>query len=107
MGSDALKLGLVDELGDFDAAVEKAGELVNQQPERAMEDFSVEWLVEEDDSWLGRLDRRFKEKSQSYLAEWFGLSNVFTQAQRPLSFLRQFNDPQGQYLYCLSCGKLN
>ncbi len=107
LGSDALKLGLVDELGDFDAAVEKAGELVNQQPERAMEDFSVEWLVEEDDSWLGRLDRRFKEKSQSYLVEWFGLPNVFTQAQRPLSFLRQFNDPQGQYLYCLSCGKLN
>lgn len=106
LGQQAQKIGLVDELGDFDTALNKARDLVNQQPERYMDDFSVEWLVDEDDSWLGRLDRTLKDKGQSYLASLFGFSKPLQEVQKQWSLWETFNDPKGQYLYCLTCGQI-
>ncbi|PJG82716.1 signal peptide peptidase SppA [Caviibacterium pharyngocola] len=112
LGSEAYRHKLVDELGDFDTAVNKAGELVNQKREdsQKISDFSLEWLTEEDDSLLGSLMRDFKQSSRTELktavAELFGLPNALTKTDNPLGLLNRFNDPKGQYLYCVNCGKV-
>ena len=48
LGSDAFQNGLVDEIGSFNEAINKAEQLVNQRQEKAMESFSVEWLIDDD-----------------------------------------------------------
>ena len=60
----------MDELGDTDVAIEKAGALVNQNPDKYMDSFSVQWLVDEDDSFLAKLDRKLKQKGQVLLTNW-------------------------------------
>ena len=51
LGQDAQKNGLVDELGDIDIAIDKVVALVNQHPDKYMDNFSVQWLVDEDISF--------------------------------------------------------
>ena len=65
LGQDAYKNGLVDELGDIDVAIERAGVQVNQNPDKYMDSFSVQWLVDEDNSFLAQLDRKLKQKRPS------------------------------------------
>ena len=65
LGQDAYKNGLVDELGDIDVAIERAGVQVNQNPDKYMDSFSVQWLVDEDNSFLAQLDRKLKTKRSS------------------------------------------
>ncbi|SUT93866.1 signal peptide peptidase SppA [Actinobacillus lignieresii] len=106
-GEDALKHGLVDELGDFDTAYDVITELVNQQRkakgEAAIEHFRAQWFIDSDDSLLGSFLKGSKLKFQ--LSSWLGLP-VATQAQQSLELLQQFNDPKHAYLYCLSCGTI-
>ena len=59
------KNGLVDELGDIDIAIDKVVALVNQHPDKYMDNFSVQWLVDEDNSFLAKLDRKLKQKRPS------------------------------------------
>ena len=44
LGQDAQKNGLVDELGDIDVAIDKVVALVNQHPDKYMDNFSVQWF---------------------------------------------------------------
>lgn len=104
LGSDAFKHNLVDELGDFDRAVEKAGELINVHRETVIEDFTVEWMSEEDGSMLGKLFRDFKQSGQQLMTTWLDLPKPVQQLKQHLNQLNKFNDPKGQYLYCLNCG---
>ncbi|OOF52882.1 signal peptide peptidase SppA [Rodentibacter trehalosifermentans] len=107
LGKDAFKHNLVDELGDFDRAVEKAGELVNLHRDPVIEDFSVEWITEEDTSLVGKLFKDFRQSGQQFIAQWFDLPKPLQQIKRDLNQLNKFNDPKGHYLYCLNCGKVN
>ncbi|WP_109078745.1 signal peptide peptidase SppA [Aggregatibacter kilianii] len=114
LGSEALEHKLVDELGNLDTAVGKAMELVNEKREekdKIDEDtFSVEWLEEDDGSLLKKAMRDFKGDSKAWaaglMAETVGLPKAFTQMKKQLGKLNTFNDPKGQYLYCLTCGKV-
>ncbi|MDQ6572089.1 MAG: S49 family peptidase, partial [Haemophilus parainfluenzae] len=106
LGQDAHKNGLVDESGDIDVSIEKAGALVNQNPDKYMDSFSVQWLVDEDDSFLAQLDRKLKQKGQALLTNWLGLPQEVHQVKKQLNVLTKFNDPKGQYLYCLNCGSV-
>ncbi|MBD4938813.1 signal peptide peptidase SppA, partial [Xanthomonas citri pv. citri] len=58
-GEDALKHGLVDELGDFTAAYSAVTELVNQRRkannEAEIEHFRSQWMIDSDDSLFGSL----------------------------------------------------
>ena len=106
LGQDAQKNGLVDELGDIDVAIDKVVALVNQHPDKYMDNFSVQWLVDEDNSFFAKLDRKLKQKGQALLTNWLGLPQEVHQVKRQLNVLTQFNDPKGQYLYCLNCGSV-
>ena len=103
-GTDAFKHNLADELGDFDRAVEKIGELINVYRDTVIENFSVEWMTEDDGSLIGKLFRDLKQSSQSLVATWFDLPKPIRQIKEGLNRLNKFNDPKGQYLYCLNCG---
>ena len=112
LGQDAYKNKLVDELGNFDTALNKAIELANAKlaDDQKTDDYSVEWFVEEDDSTLNKLmsGLRGSVKSlvKSTVDETIGLPKEAAQIKQSLGVLTKFNDPKGQYLYCLNCGRI-
>ncbi|KOQ97749.1 protease [Haemophilus sp. C1] len=104
LGSDAFQNGLVDEIGSFNEAVNKAEQLVNQRQDTAVQDFSVEWFTDDNVSLISTLLRDTKKGAQEQLAKWLGLPAPIQKLQKELNVLTKFNDPKGQYLYCLNCG---
>ena len=64
MGSDAFQNGLVDEIGSFNEAVNKAEQLVNQRQDTAVQDFSVEWFTDDNVSLISTLLRDTKKKGR-------------------------------------------
>ncbi|MCE3056933.1 signal peptide peptidase SppA [Aggregatibacter actinomycetemcomitans] len=113
LGSEAIEHKLVDELGDLNTALGKAMELVNEKldenSEIQEEGFSVEWLDDDSGSFFKKFMRDFKADSKAWVTglvtEAVGLPKEFTQVKQ-LGLLNTFNDPKGQYLYCLTCGKV-
>ncbi|QNS16000.1 signal peptide peptidase SppA [Mannheimia bovis] len=110
LGSDALKHGLVDELGNFNVAFVRLSDLINQkreaQSKAKVEQFGLQWFAEQDDSLFGTLARDFKTQLQVSLTNWLDLP-VLKQSQKQVEMLSRFNDPKQMYLYCLNCGKVN
>ncbi|HHF5788004.1 TPA: signal peptide peptidase SppA [Haemophilus influenzae] len=106
LGSDAFQNGLVDEIGSFNEAVNKAEQLVNQRQDTAVQDFSVEWFTDDNVSLISTLLRDTKKGAQEQLVKWLGLPAPIQKLQKELNILTKFNDPKGQYLYCLNCGKV-
>ncbi|MCF7362652.1 signal peptide peptidase SppA [Vibrio sp. A1-b2] len=99
---DAQKLGLVDKLGDFDDAVKLAAELAK------VEDYNLFWVSDP------------LSPAQQILQDLFGqikaslgldVSSVVPAAFQPAAsqlindanLLSGFNDPKGQYAFCLPC----
>ncbi|TQE41725.1 signal peptide peptidase SppA [Aggregatibacter actinomycetemcomitans] len=113
LGSEAIEHKLVDELGDLNTALGKAMELVNEKLDENSkiqeEGFSVEWLDDDSGSFFKKFMRDFKGDSKAWVTglvtEAVGLPKEFTQVKQ-LGLLNTFNDPKGQYLYCLTCGKV-
>lgn len=103
LGSDAFQNGLVDEIGSFNEAVNKAEQLVNQRQDTAVQDFSVEWFTDDKVSLISTLLRDTKKRTQEQLVKWLGLPPPIQKLQKELNVLTKFNDPKGQYLYCLNC----
>ncbi|HGO5855757.1 TPA: signal peptide peptidase SppA [Mannheimia haemolytica] len=110
LGADALKHGLVDELGNFNVAYNTLSELINQKREAKnqakVEQFGLQWFAEQDDSLFGTLARDFKAQLQFSVANWLDLP-LLKQPQQQLETLSRFNDPKQMYLYCLNCGKID
>ena len=106
LGSDAFQNGLVDEIGSLNEAVNKAEQLVNQRQDTAVQDFSVEWFTDDNVSLISTLLRDTKKGAQEQLVKWLGLPDPIQKLQKELNVLTKFNDPKGQYLYCLNCGKV-
>ena len=113
LGSEAIEHKVVDELGDLNTALGKAMELVNEKLDENSkiqeEGFSVEWLDDDSGSFFKKFMRDFKGDSKAWVTglvtEAVGLPKEFTQVKQ-LGLLNTFNDPKGQYLYCLTCGKV-
>lgn len=106
LGSDAFQNGLVDEIGSFNEAVNKAEQLVNQRQDTAVQDFSVEWFTDDNVSLISTLLCDTKKGAKEQLVKWLGLPAPIQKLQKELNVLTKFNDPKGQYLYCLNCGKV-
>jgi protease-4 len=101
-GKDAVELGLVDQLGDFDDAIQLAAELSN------IKHYQLNWLEEPlpmTEQILNQLLSGAQTQIGISINNWIppALSQVSNQILADASLLNQFNDPQGQYAFCLVC----
>ncbi|QDJ13196.1 signal peptide peptidase SppA [Mergibacter septicus] len=111
LGQDALKHKLVDQLGNLDTAIEIAQERIKATlPDNQKDKISVTWLQEKNITFLNAILAELQRSSINLLGQQ-GLSllgikfNSSTyQTLQQLNQLTRFNDPKGQYIYCLNCG---
>ncbi|ELA7275210.1 signal peptide peptidase SppA [Vibrio parahaemolyticus] len=101
-GQDALSFGLVDQMGDFDDAVELAAKLAN------VTDYGIYWVEEPlspTELFLQEFMNQVKVSlgvdATSLLPK--SLQPVAQQFEQDASLLQNFNDPKGQYAFCLNC----
>ncbi|MFP3019300.1 MAG: signal peptide peptidase SppA [Arsenophonus sp.] len=102
IGSDALQNGLVDKLGDFDDAVNKAAELakVNEpllnwmKPEYSFIDQLILELISSTDSMIPYRLKLLLSKKE--------VNNI----QKQIKIYRYMNDPQNRYVFCLNCTEI-
>ncbi|ELA9324823.1 signal peptide peptidase SppA [Vibrio parahaemolyticus] len=101
-GQDALSFGLVDQMGDFDDAVELAAKLAN------VTDYGIYWVEEPlspTELFLQEFMNQVKVSlgvdATSLLPK--NLQPVAQQFEQDASLLQSFNDPKGQYAFCLNC----
>ncbi|SMB81354.1 protease-4 [Pasteurella testudinis DSM 23072] len=113
LGDEALKHRLVDELGDFDSAVNAALQLVNEKRQAAGEaeltTLPLQWFVEEEQDIFSRFLKRTQatvlHNLQSAVYNLLGITpQQAKQVKGQLGSLQHLNDPRGQYIYCLDCG---
>lgn len=108
LGQEALQQGLIDELGNFDAAINRAQKLINERREAdtpAIDDLKVQWFVEQDGGYLSRFLKSSKAQLSTTLTNVLS-DSIFAQfntLKTPLGTLSKFNDPKGMYIYCLNC----
>jgi len=101
-GQDAVELGLVDQLGDFDDAISSAASLAD------ISDYQLQWLKEPESMAEQVLNQLFSNV-QSHIGINLdsiippALKGISNQLVADTSLLNQFNDPQGQYAFCLPC----
>ncbi|MFM2590479.1 signal peptide peptidase SppA [Vibrio sp. TBV020] len=101
-GQDALEFGLIDKIGDFDDAVKLAAELAE------VEQYNLYW-VEEPLSPAQQFIQDFMNQvkvslgldATALLPQ--ALQPVATQVIQDANMLQSFNDPKGQYAFCLNC----
>ncbi|MGP1930495.1 MAG: signal peptide peptidase SppA [Arsenophonus sp. ET-YP4-MAG3] len=102
IGLDALKNGLVDKLGDFDDAVNKAVELAKitvpsldwMQPKHSFIDqLIIELSSKADKLMINTLQFLFPKKE---------INNLYQQ----FKFYKYMNDPQNCYVFCLNCSEV-
>lgn len=101
-GFDAMRHGLVDQMGDFDAAIASAAKLAN------IEDYSLNWMEESltaTQQILYNLINNVITKLNLGANIQLGAipkiltDTVLTQANQ----IANFNDPNGQYALCSTC----
>ncbi|UZD17030.1 signal peptide peptidase SppA [Gallibacterium anatis] len=106
LGEEALKHKLVDQLGDFNTAVEIASEKMKSK-EKGLADAQIGflWLSEEQDRGLLSLLAQKRSSVVQYLLRAVGVDHFVEskQMRQQLGLLTEFTDPKGQYLYCLNC----
>ncbi|HEP1081996.1 TPA: signal peptide peptidase SppA [Pasteurella multocida] len=113
LGEEAVKHNLVDELGHFNLAVEKASELANQllDEKEKVDYFALQWMVEDEQNFLSDLLPTLKRKIQAWvgntLLESIALPVEYREVRKHIGLLNKMNDPKGKYLYCLTCSTIN
>lgn len=91
-GERALSLGLVDELGGLQLAIERAAALVE------LEKYEVLWPSRE----KSFVEELMLELGIGQSAQLQSL-NALKQSLQPFSFLQQYNDPSHVYARCMEC----
>ncbi|MGF1907281.1 signal peptide peptidase SppA [Aliivibrio salmonicida] len=104
-GKDALEHGLIDQLGDFDDAVQAAAELAK------MDAYNLYWVKEPLTPMEQFLEELSMSLNVSVKAELFSLAPealqpAISKVATDINMLNNFNDPKGQYLFCLNCSNL-
>ncbi|PMH40595.1 signal peptide peptidase SppA [Vibrio sp. 10N.286.49.B3] len=101
-GKDALQLGLVDKVGDFDDAISLAANLAQ------LEAYNLYWVKEP----LSITEQFFQDfMAQAQATFGFNIQTLLPQNLQPISqqlmqdaqILDHFNDPYGRYAFCLNC----
>ncbi|SNC58741.1 signal peptide peptidase SppA [Sodalis endosymbiont of Henestaris halophilus] len=105
IGSDAKQNGLVDCLGDFDDAVNKAAELAQ------LKEYKLHWHLDEP----GLLNLVLTKTKTSVYTLMSGLiqlwlpspvTQVIDKLKKDAVLDRNWNDPQNCYAFCLSCKQI-
>ncbi|QLK88414.1 signal peptide peptidase SppA [Arsenophonus endosymbiont of Aphis craccivora] len=102
IGSDALQNGLVDKLGDFDDAVNKAAELAKVTTP------SLDWMQPER-SFIDQLILELTSSAESMMPNTLQLllpQKTANDLQQQIKFYQHMNDPQNRYAFCLNCGEV-
>ncbi|UJF19855.1 signal peptide peptidase SppA [Vibrio sp. SS-MA-C1-2] len=101
-GKDAKRLGLVDQLGNFDDAITSAAALAK------VDTYQVEWM-KKPLTPLEEVMQEFNQSASSFIGQNIDiqLPSIFAPAIKAASnehsFWQSFNDPKGQYTLCLNC----
>jgi len=99
-GIDAKSLGLIDELGNLQDAINKAGSLAN------LKDFDVK-IIQPVLSTKQQLINELLLGAVKIMPQGLQLNSVLYQTlntlQSQTAILTRFNDPQGRYAYCPMC----
>ncbi|MGL4381646.1 MAG: signal peptide peptidase SppA [Vibrio sp.] len=99
---DALNLGLIDQLGDFDDAVRLAADLAE------LEQYNLYWVEEP----LSPIQQFLQDLlGQVRINAGLDIAALWPKSLQPLlgewqqqtHLLNQLNDPKGQYAFCLPC----
>lgn len=104
-GADAKKLGLVDELGDFDTAVAKAAELAK------LPEYQLNWTRKTSsffDLLLNQLSFSVNAEVANTLKVYLppgAVDTLFTMKKQAALF-GSLNDPHQLHAICLSCGEM-
>jgi protease IV len=102
VGSDALRNGLVDKLGDFDDAVNKAAELAKITAP------TLDWMQPER-SFIDQLILELTSSAEAMMPDTLNLllpQKTASDLQQQIKFYRHMNDPQNRYAFCLNCGEV-
>jgi len=102
-GRKAQELGLVDELGDLEDAVNAAAKLAN------LDSFETKLIEKERserakimDNLFGQASALLGKPSATHYQE-NSFTTVFNKLSSELKQMAQLNDPQGVYSFCLAC----
>ncbi|OLQ90518.1 signal peptide peptidase SppA [Vibrio panuliri] len=101
-GQDAMRLGLVDQMGDFDDAVALAAKLAE------LDSYNIYW-VEEPLSPAQQFIQDFMNQVRVSLGLDISafvpaaLQPAAQQLSQDMTLMQSFNDPKGQYTFCLNC----
>lgn len=100
-GATAVKLGLVDKLGNLSEAVRSAAS------QAGLKDYQVTYIekpLTAREKFIESLNRLFTSFiRESVLGDLFPAGPVFKDLGSELEQIMQFNDPMGLYAYCLTC----
>ncbi|WP_328590336.1 signal peptide peptidase SppA [Veronia nyctiphanis] len=101
-GADAMNIGLVDQLGDFDDAITAAAELAG------IDNYSLNWMREEltpaEQFFYDMLNQASVMIGAQVKAQLPSVAQEFSgKVLAELKTLDQFNDPTGRYAFCLNC----
>lgn len=105
-GSDALKNGLVDKLGDLNAAVASAAEHAQ------LKHYDVEWVeppISVPEVFFQKLSGATSYFKQKTSLDIFAAASVWTPLKPLLGGLQKIallNDPKAMYVYCEICSRL-
>lgn len=100
LGQEAIKLGLVDAIGDFDDAVVKAASLAG------VANYQVIWPKPEKD-FFSILFSDYSAVLPKSLAEViYSQLPLSTQLKQQLTFWDNLSDPKNSYIYCLNCSDI-
>ncbi|WP_392560205.1 signal peptide peptidase SppA [Orbus mooreae] len=100
LGQEAKKIGLVDEIGDFDDAVTKAASLAG------VTDYQIAWPKSEKDLFTTLFADYSAILPKSLSAMVYSQLPQSNQLKQYITFLDNLNDPQNSYIYCLNCADI-
>jgi len=97
-GDKALELGLVDNLGDLEQAIESAAKLAE------VDDYST-WYVEPETTTQQKVMKLLSSEiaSSGAMTKTDPISMLYRKLEKEAGFLTELNDPHHAYVICTSC----
>lgn len=97
LGEEAKQIGLIDQLGDFDDAIQTAASLAG------LSEYSIDWQKTK----ISLFETLFADYSillpKSVTEVIYNQLPISKQLQQHVSLWDNLNDPQNRYIYCLNC----